>query len=399
MLYRKVPKTGEELSILGFGAMCLPTCEDGSIDEDRAIAQMRHAIDNGVNYVDTAWPYHDGQSEAAVAKALHDGYREKVNIADKLPQWLVKTREDMDTLLNDQLERLGVDCIDYYLVHAIEWNSWQRLEGLGITEFLNQALADGRIRNAGFSFHGVTEDFKKIVDAFPWTFCQIRYNLLNQENQAGTAGVKYAASKDLAVMVMEPLRRGDLGKPEAPAPVQELWDTASVRRTPAEWALRWLWNDPKITVVLSDMSEEAHIEENLAVANQGRTYSLTQKELGIIDRVATKYSELMQVGCDGCSFCMPCPAAVRIPWCFEQYNSARMFTEKEDATRSWYALTLSNEFAGKSAYASQCNNCGECLRHCPRKINIPEKLAEVSEYFENTDMQAVVDGFMQIQAQ
>ena len=207
MLYRKVPKTGEELSILGFGAMRLPMIDSKTIDEEKAIAQIRESIDNGVNYVDTAWPYHRGKSEVIVGKALKDGYREKVVIADKLPQFLVESREHMDEILDEQLKRLDVDCIDYYLIHAVEGNSWDRCVELGIKNFLDKALESGKIKYAGFSFHGVPEDFKRIVDAYPWTFCQIQYNFLDTENQAGTSGLKYAASKDLAVMIMEPSAR------------------------------------------------------------------------------------------------------------------------------------------------------------------------------------------------
>ena len=207
MLYRKVTITGDPLSILGFGCMRLPQ-KDNRIDEARAARLIRFAIDQGVNYIDTAWPYHGGESEPFVGRALTGGYRERVKLATKLPAWLAKNRADMDRLLDAQLKKLRTSRIDYYLVHSLNGSAWGRVAPLGVTEFLDQAQADGRIANAGFSLHGLREDFKQIVDAYPWQFCQIQYNYLDEENQAGTEGLKYAASKGLSVIVMEPLRGG-----------------------------------------------------------------------------------------------------------------------------------------------------------------------------------------------
>jgi len=206
MLYRTVPKNGDQLSALGFGCMRLPTTDEGKIDEPRAIRQIRSAIDRGVNYVDTAWPYHAGESELLLGRALTDGYRDKVKIATKLPARMVNACKEMDHYLNAQLEKLNTAYIDYYLLHGLSGGSWDKLENLGIIDFMEKALADGRIKNAGFSFHAPLEDFKRIVDAYDWTFCQIQYNFLDQENQAGTEGLRYAAKRNLAVMIMEPLR-------------------------------------------------------------------------------------------------------------------------------------------------------------------------------------------------
>ncbi len=267
MLYRKMPKNGDELSVLGFGCMRLPVKEDGTIDESRAMSQVRYTIDHGVNYIDTAWPYHMGESEPFVGRTLADGYREKVKLATKLPSWLIASREDMDRYLNAQLERLRTDHIDYYLVHGLAGEVWDKLEALGVTDFLDKAKADGRIINAGFSFHGSIEDFKRIVDAYPWTFCQIQYNFMDENHQAGTEGLKYAASKDLGVIVMEPLLGGNLASP-IPSEVEEIWNEAAVKRTPVEWALRWVWNHSEVTVVLSGMNEESQVEENLKIADE-----------------------------------------------------------------------------------------------------------------------------------
>lgn len=394
MLYRKVPKTGEELSALGFGAMRFPCTDDGAIDEPRAIEQMRRSIDSGVNYVDTAWPYHGGMSEIVVGKALKDGYREKVKIADKLPVWNVESREDMDDILNRQLEKLQVECIDYYLLHALEGTSWRRLAELGVTDFLDAALADGRISNAGFSFHGIAEDFKEILDGYDWTFCQIQYNFLDQENQAGTAGLEYAASKGLAVMIMEPLRGGNLSRPDAPPDVKALWDTADIERAPVDWALRWVLNRPEVTVVLSGMNVDAHIEQNLSIASEVEAGSMTQAELDLVDKVAAKYNELMPVGCTGCAYCMPCPAGVRIPTCFELYNTAHMFKEPVQVTQFRYEAFLGNTMSGNTFYASQCVECGQCLEHCPQHIEIPSMLAKVAEYCEADGIRGAVKGYL-----
>ncbi len=381
MLYRSVPKNGDRLSILGFGAMRLVSNEDGSINEKKAIAQIRKTIDCGVNYIDTAWPYHGGRSELTVAKALKDGYREKVKIADKLPPWAVNNREDMDALLTKQLEKLGVSSIDYYLLHALEGDSWDRLQAMGVIEFLETAKAEGKITNIGFSFHGSNEEFTRIIDAYDWVFCQIQYNFLDTQNQAGTAGLKHAASKDIAVMVMEPLRGGNLSRPEAPPAVKALWDSSETQRTPVEWALRWVWNSPEVTVVLSGMNDDDHIYQNLAIAEQAEANSLTVTELNLVTRVADTYHELMPIGCTGCQYCMPCSAGVNIPSCFELYNTAKMFDEPQERTQFRYAV-MNGGVRGNKTYASQCIECGQCMEHCPQHIEIPERLKEVAAFCE-----------------
>jgi predicted aldo/keto reductase-like oxidoreductase len=386
MLYRKIPKNGDMLSILGFGCMRLPVV-NMKIDENRAIRQIRRAVDKGVNYVDTAWPYHGGASEILLGKALKGGYRDRVKVATKLPSWMISRREDMDRYLEAQLEKLDIVRIDYYLLHALNGALWDTLEGLGVIDFLHQAVEDGRIVNAGFSFHGLAEDFSRIVDAYPWEFCQIQYNFLDQKNQAGTAGLKYAASKNLGVIVMEPLRGGNLGLPLQPPAVEEIWNEAKTRRTPAEWALRWVWNQPEVTLVLSGMNEEAHIEENLSIADSARPGTLAREELELVERVSRTYQELMKVGCTGCGYCMPCPSDVLIPVCFEIYNKMHLFGETETAKFS-YAMRMSGiTVDGKPKYASQCVQCGECLDKCPQHIPIPEFLAQVAAEMEGPEME------------
>jgi len=384
VLYRTMPKNGDTLSALGFGCMRLPM-QDGKVDEARAIAQIRSAIDGGVNYVDTAWPYHHGESEIVLGKALHDGYREKVKVATKLPSWLLKTRADMDRYLNAQLERLGVDCIDYYLVHALNGPLWDTVHGLGVLEFLETAKADGRITNIGFSFHGLAEDFKRIIDAYAWEFCQIQYNYLDETYQAGTDGLRYAAGKGIGVIIMEPLRGGNLGLITAPPAVQAIWDESPVRRTPVEWALRWVWNHPEVTLVLSGMNEEAHIAENMAIAGSAEAGSMTSQELELVARASAKYRELMKVRCTGCGYCMPCPMGVSIPMCFETYNKMHMFGNIQEG-KFLYALRMSGEIGSEGpGYASQCVACGQCVENCPQNIAIPEVLAELAAELEGPD--------------
>lgn len=386
MLYRKMPKNGDELSILGFGCMRLPM-KDGQIDEERAAAQVRGAIDSGVNYIDTAWPYHAGESENFLGRILKDGYREKVKLATKLPSYLVKTREDMDLFLNTQLEKLQTDHIDYYLLHTLNGELWDRTETLGVKEFLDAAKADGRIVNAGFSFHGNPGDFPRIVDAYDWDFCQIQYNYLDEDYQAGTKGLEYAASKNLGVIIMEPLRGGNLGLPEAPPSIAEIWNEADVKRAPVEWALRWVWNRPEVTVLLSGMNEEAHIEQNLAIADRALPDSLTQEELELVKRAGEKYRELMKVGCTGCGYCMPCPADVDIPGCFDVYNKMHLFGNVPEGKMSYVVKMSGILRKGVSNYASQCVECGQCLDKCPQNLQIPDLLKDVVAELEGPDLE------------
>ncbi len=385
MLYRKMPTNGDELSILGFGCMRLPVKEDGTIDEERATKQVRYAIDHGVNYIDTAWPYHMGESEPFLGKALAEGYREKVKIATKLPSWTIQKADDMDRILNAQLERLRTDHIDYYMVHGLVGILWDKMEKLDILNFLDRAKADGRIINAGFSFHGSVEDFKRIVDAYPWAFCQIQYNFLDEKHQAGTEGLEYAASKGLGVIIMEPLRGGKLTNP-VPPEVQHIWNEAEVKRTPAEWALRWVWNRPEVTVVLSGMNEESQVEENLKIADEAYPNSLTETELQLVKKVEKKYRELMKTGCTGCRYCLPCPSGVDIPGCFEIYDNYYLSGNEKEA-KLMYAAKPGGIIRGDvPAYASQCVQCRQCVEKCPQHLDIPSLLEAVKEKFEGKDL-------------
>ena len=381
MLFRTIAKTGDELSILGFGCMRLPQ-KNNRIDEERATRQVRYAIDHGVNYIDTAWPYHAGESEPFVGRALENGYRERVKLATKLPSWIVQSRADMDRFLDAQLKKLATSHIDYYLVHSLNGNTWDRVAALGVADFLDRAQADGRIAHPGFSFHGLREDFKRIVDAYPWKFCQIQYNFLDEENQAGTEGLKYAASKGLGVIVMEPLRGGALAMTAQPPAIEALWQEAGKRRTPAEWALRWVWNHPEVSVVLSGMNDEAQVEENLQIASDARPNSLAEAELSLIARVSKKYREVMKVGCTGCGYCQPCPSGVNIPGCFSVFNAFHTFGQKDSAPFQ-YVLLTGGIISGQPGYASLCSHCRDCVEKCPQDLEIPELLEQVAAEFES----------------
>ena len=326
MLYRQVPKNGDKLSILGYGCMRFPL-KDGKIDEPMAEKQMLHALEKGVNYYDTAYPYHNGQSEPFLGKVVErNKIRDKVKLATKLPHWLCADKKAMEAKLDEQLERLRTDRIDYYLLHALNGSVWDAAKDKGILDFLDDALKSGKILNAGFSFHGLSEGFPQIVDDYDWTFCQIQYNYLDTKNQAGTAGLNYAAKKDIAVIIMEPLRGGNLSKTPPPT-VAEIWNKAETKRTPAEWSLRWIYDHPEVTVVLSGMNDDAHIDENLAIADKGEPGSLSKLELALVDEAAEEFTRVMLVGCTGCQYCMPCPAGVDIPNSFQHYNSKNVFKD------------------------------------------------------------------------
>jgi predicted aldo/keto reductase-like oxidoreductase len=380
MLYRRFGKTNEMVSVLGFGCMRLPLLPGGDptrIDETQAIKLIRHAIDKGVNYVDTAYPYHGnsrvvgGQSELLVAKALKDGYREKVKLATKLPSWMVEKREDMDRLLNEQLARLETDHIDFYLVHNVSSQVWDALKKANFPDFLDAAIKDGRIRYAGFSFHDKIELFKEAVDYYDWSFCQIQYNYLDTDFQAGTEGLEYAGKKGLGITIMEPLKGGKLAH-DLPEEVKEAFRQADANREPAEWALRWVWNHPEVSTVLSGMNAMEQVEENLKSADDAVANSLTAKDMAVIDKVRGVFKDRIKVDCTGCGYCMPCPSGVDIPTCFYLYNSFNMFG-KDEPYKIWIAA---------ENRASNCVECGRCEEHCPQGIKIRDELKNVTAAFE-----------------
>jgi predicted aldo/keto reductase-like oxidoreductase len=375
MLYRTMNKADRKLSILGFGCMRLPQTPDCHIDEPVAAEMIRYAIDRGVNYLDTAYVYHNGESEPFLGRALSGGYRRKVNIATKLPVWMVEKRGDMDRFLNEQLKRLQTDHIDFYLLHGLKSTTWNRAQELNVTEFLDEALSDGRISHAGFSFHDEVRIFRDIVDAYDWTLAQIQYNFMDEDIQAGTEGLTYAAGKGLGIVIMEPLRGGLLARESRDT--KKAWASSGVSRTPAEWGLHWLWNKPEITVVLSGMSTMTQVKDNLKYAHDGKPGSLSAPELAAYDAVKAAYHERMKVPCTQCRYCQPCPGGIKIPECFAAYNDAFIYNDTASAKSSYDADT---ENGGS---ASECQDCGVCASLCPQQIPIQECLKDVAKLFRH----------------
>ncbi|MBN1978056.1 MAG: aldo/keto reductase [Anaerolineae bacterium] len=372
MQYRQFGQLDFKVSALGFGAMRLPTVDD-KIDEAEATEMLHYAIDHGVNYVDTAYPYHGGKSETFLGQALKGGYREKVKLATKMPSWEIQTADDFDKFLDIQLERLQLDTIDFYLLHSLNKNHWPKLRDLGVREWAEKAIADGRFRYLGFSFHDDYAAFKQIIDEYAWPMCQIQYNYMDVENQAGTKGLQYASSKGVAVVIMEPILGGKLVGP--PPPIQAIWDRAAKKRAPADWALQWLWNQPEVSMVLSGMSAMQHVEENVASADVSGVGTLTADELALYAQVRAKYKELIAIPCTSCGYCMPCPQGVDIPGNFGSYNEGIMFDKPESSRGHYGWLKFAYEEQGifdHDVRAAQCIQCGECETKCPQGIPISE---------------------------
>lgn len=374
MQYRRFGQLDWQASALGFGCMRLPTTDGvpGSdhIDEVEASRMIYHAIDHGVNYIDTAYPYHRQESEKFLGRALKGGWREKIHLATKLPQWLVDSPAKFDELLDEQLKRLQTDHIDFYLVHALNNDAWTKMEQFDVLSWAEKRQAQGDIRHLGFSFHDNYDAFQRIVDAYHWAFCQIQYNYMDIENQAGLRGLQYAASKGMAVVIMEPLLGGRLAA-NPPAPVQQVWEQSPERRTPADWALQWLWNQPEVSVVLSGMSTMPQVEQNLDSAAKSGVGTLTEQELALVDQVRETYQSLSVVSCTGCQYCQPCPNDINIPAMFEMYNNGHMYGVLEDVRKA-YAERFPPE-----KRADQCAKCHECEEKCPQHLAITDLLEDV----------------------
>ena len=367
MHYRTFGRLDWKPSALGFGAMRLPILDGdhAKIDEELATRMIRTAIDRGVNYVDTAWPYHGEQSERFLGRCLRDGYRDRVRLATKMPTWLVEKPEDFDRFLDEQSRRLETERIDFYLLHGLNRVQWPKLYDLGVLDWAEGALADGRIGHLGFSFHDDLDTFRKIVDTYSWTFCQIQYNFMDIGFQAGTEGLRHAAARGLAVVVMEPLRGGSLTRP-APRDVATLWGTAAVRRTQADWALQWVWNDADVSLVLSGMTAMSHVEENLVSAERSGVGSFSDDELRLVDRVRDVYRSLAPIPCTECRYCLPCPQGVAIPRVFTAYNDASAFG---DFARLG-GMYMNDRFTKPEQRADRCVACGACEAACPQQIEI-----------------------------
>jgi len=369
-----------KVSVLGFGTMRLPIIgSDASvIDEPEAIRMIRYAVEHGVNYVDTGYRYHCGKSETVVGKALKNGYRERVKIAAKMPTMLVNSEGDMDKFLNEQLTKLQTDHIDFYLLHGLRKERWEKLRQFKVLSWLEKKESEGKINQIGFSFHDDFPFFKELLDETDeWGMCQIIFNYVDDDFQAGIRGLKYAASKNIPVAVMEPVAGGKLAYPPSKE-TSEIWEAFPKKRSPAEWALRWVWNHPEVTVVLSGMSTMEQVVENIRLASESAPSCMTDKELATISRAKELYKKLGFVQCRGCQYCMPCPQGVNIPRIMSLYNEFYV-NGRTDEIRKKYSELVSPEFGAKN-----CVRCCKCEELCPQRIPIRNVLSDSVKIFEQS---------------
>lgn len=372
MKYRQ-NKKGEDISILGYGCMRFSKKGNG-IDIDKTEKEIMAAIDAGVNYFDTAYIYPG--SEAALGEILsRNQIREKVQIATKLPQYLIHSKQDIDKYFGEECKRLKTDYIDYYLMHMLtDIVSWNKLKELGIEEWIAKQKEDGKIKNIGFSFHGNTDMFLQILDAYDWDFCQIQYNYMDENSQAGKRGLLAAAEKQIPVIIMEPLRGGKLVD-LLPEKAKKLIAENPKGYSPAEWAFRWLWNQPQVTCVLSGMNSMEMVEENIKIASDVLAHEFSEEDFKMIEEIKKEINSNIKVGCTGCGYCMPCPKGVDIPGTFRCYNE--MYTEKKSTGRFEYAQVIG--LRKEPGFASQCIECGKCEQHCPQHIAIREELKKADK--------------------
>lgn len=382
MQYRK-NKKGNDISVLGYGCMRF-TKKGGSIDIDKAEKEVMAAIESGVNYLDTAYVYPG--SEAAVGEILQrNGCREKIYLATKLPHYLIKSMDGVEKMFQEELKRLKTTYIDYYLMHMLtDIPTWERLKQMGMAEWIEKKLASGEIRNIGFSYHGNSDMFQKLVDVYDWDFCQIQYNYMDEHSQAGVEGLRYANKKGLPVIIMEPLRGGRLVN-LLPESAKELFHKDEKQRTPAELALKWLYNQPEVTCVLSGMNSMEMVEQNVKTASESPVGCMTEEDFALVEQVKKEIEKNVKVGCTGCSYCMPCPKGVDIPGTFRCYNA--MYSEGKRSGRQDYLQCTA--FRKDTSSASQCIGCGKCESHCPQHIEIRKELKNAARELETIPYKVV----------
>ena len=375
MQYRN-DKYGNKLSVLGYGCMRF-TQKAGRVDLEKTEKEILAAYEAGVNYFDTAYIYPG--SEATLGEILEkNGLRDKVNIATKLPHYMIKSRNDAEKYFQEELKRLRTDHVDYYLMHMLtDVKTWERLKALGIDDWIREKKESGAIRQVGFSYHGNSDMFCQLIDAYDWEFCLIQYNYLDENSQAGKRGLQYAAAKGLPVMIMEPLRGGRLAN-NLPEKAKQLFADFNSKRTPAEWSFRWLWNQPEVTCVLSGMNSLDMVRENTKTASDARIGDFGEKEEELIQNVVRAIQEKMKVGCTGCGYCMPCPKKVDIPGTFSAYN--KVYTDgKFVGLKEYFMCTV---LRSDSTSASNCVECGLCEKHCPQGIAIRQELKNAKKELE-----------------
>lgn len=379
MQNRLIKKTGDEISPLGFGAMRLPL-KNGKIDRELAKKQIYHAIDNGINFIDTAYLY--GDSETFLGEVLQGEYKDKVKLCTKLPSINVRKYEDMENILDEQLKRLQRDSIDYYLIHAVDLKTINRLLKRDLFEFINKAKREGKIKHVGFSYHGPKEEFEIIVDGYDWDVVMVQYNYFDENVQAGMEGIEYAASKGMGVFVMEPLKGGILAG-KMPHDAEEIFRKANPNKSNAEWALEWVLNNRNVTCVLSGMNSFEQIDENIRIAENTAPLSMSFEDMETVELVKRVLRNSLKINCSTCGYCMPCPQGVNIPECMKIYNEKYLFEHKGFFNQSFMDYyQYVGGIMGNEGNAGKCNGCGKCLRKCPQKLDIIAELKKVKKEFE-----------------
>jgi len=381
MIYRRLNKTGIDLSILGFGCMRLPIVDNkpAMIDFPKAAQMLHFAIDHGVNYVDTAYFYHAnifgqrGESEPFVGEALSGGWREKVHLATKMPLFHLTRKEQMESFLTEQLGRLKTDYLDFYLLHGLNGEVWDKMKNLGVCEFLDKKKAEGKLRFPAFSFHGQTDDFMRICDEYDWTFAQIQYNYMDTDFQAGYKGLKYASDKGIGIVVMEPLKGGKLAQ-NIPTEMMSVFNDSIIKRSPAEWALRFVWNEAGVSSVLSGMNSMEQVEENIRIAENGIVNSLGSDDKAMFDRLRNALGVRAKADCTACRYCMPCNSGVDIPDVINALNNAALWNDPNPWMTGYVSIK------GK---AGKCTECRECEEVCPQELPVSSLMKEALALFKS----------------
>ncbi len=379
MKYRRFGKTGLEISSLGFGAMRLPIINGNTalINEEETFKMLQYSFDNGVNYVDTAYPYHEGQSEIVLGKFLKQGYRDKVHLATKLPSWAIESYSDFDKYFNEQLTKLQTDHINFYLIHNLHINVWNKIKNLGLLNWCDEIVKSGKVRFIGFSIHDTTALFKEILDSYKWDFCQIQYNYMNEDVQVGTEGLLYAAQKEIPVVVMEPLLGGSLVT--LPDQVRNVFDKA--KRNPIDMALQWLWNKKEVSLVLSGMSTLEQVKQNIEYASKSGVDSFKTEDIDIINKARNEYSKIAPVPCTKCRYCLPCPKDIDIPYLISLYNEAIIHKSKS----AWLNKVIYNNNIPENQRANSCIKCRKCESKCPQKIKIADVMDKIHSELHETN--------------
>ncbi len=364
---------GEKISLLGMGCMRFPSGPKGGVDEEEGVRIIRQSIDRGVTYMDTAYMYHSGLSEKILGKALKDGYRDKVLVADKMPPWYINKQKDLDEIFEEQLRRLDLDCIDIYLIHDIHDTTWETTKKYDILGFMEKKRAEGKIRYIGFSYHGDADLFEEVIDAYPWDLCQIQYNYLDEDFQAGRRGLEYARSKGVPVVIMEPLKGGKLAT-GLPRETDALFEKMSQSRPPVEWAFSWLADQPGILTILSGMSSMEQLEHNLKLFDELHPGCMSEEDMLIMSGVRKILQGLTVYDCTKCQYCMPCPVGLNIPKLIDFYNQYRIFGDSPAMRESYEWI--------KPDIPSNCVTCKKCEKLCPQHLHISEAMAKAAEAFQ-----------------